>query len=111
MKIAAAVILLAATSAFAQQRPDPAQQARPVEKPKPSAAKPADAAPPPKETPQPEAPAPTGSAALAAASTAERITSVASAGCVMSDRWPASTLVTFAPARFVNISCSASGIT
>jgi len=58
MKIAAAVILLAATSVFAQQRPDPAQQARPVEKPKPSAAKPADAAPPPKETPQPEAPAP-----------------------------------------------------
>ena len=58
MKRAAAVILLAATTAFAQQNPDPAQKARPAEKPKPAAAKPSDAAPPPKETPKPDAPAP-----------------------------------------------------
>jgi endothelin-converting enzyme/putative endopeptidase len=55
MKIAAAVLLLAVTSIFAQQNPDPAH---PAEKPKPAVAKPSDAAPPPKETPQPEAPAP-----------------------------------------------------
>src|SRR3954452_12282153 len=58
MKRAAAVILLAATTAFAQQNPDPAQKARPAEKPKPAAAKPSEAAPPPKETPKADAPAP-----------------------------------------------------
>jgi putative endopeptidase len=59
MKRAAAVIAFAAAAtAFAQQNPDPAQKARPVEKPKPAAAKPSDAAPPPKETPKADAPAP-----------------------------------------------------
>jgi putative endopeptidase len=58
MKRAAALILLAATTAFAQQNPDPAQKARPAETPKPAAAKPSDAAPPPKETPKADAPAP-----------------------------------------------------
>jgi len=59
MKRAAAVIAFAvAATAFAQQNPDPAQKARPVEKPKPAAAKPSDAAPPPKETPKADAPAP-----------------------------------------------------
>src|SRR5438874_5502574 len=56
----AAILLVAivATSAFAQQNPDPAQKARPVEKPKPAVAKPSDVAPPPKETPKADAPAP-----------------------------------------------------
>src|SRR3954453_943803 len=58
MKRAAAVLVLAATTAFAQQNPDPAQKARPVEKPKPAAAKPSDVAPPPIQTPVPDAPAP-----------------------------------------------------
>src|SRR5947209_7894124 len=58
MKRFAAVILLAATTAFAQQNPDPAQKARPAEKPKPAAEKPSDVGPPPKETPKPDAPAP-----------------------------------------------------
>ena len=54
----AAIIVFVATTAFAQQNPDPAQKARPVEKPKPAAAKPSDTAPPPKEAPKPDAPAP-----------------------------------------------------
>jgi len=58
MKRAAVFIVLAATTVFAQQNPDPAQKARPVEKPKPGVAKPSDAAPPPKEQPKPDAPAP-----------------------------------------------------
>ena len=59
MKKAAAVIVFAvAATAFAQQNPDPAQKARPAEKPKPAAAKPSDAAPPPIQTPKPDAPAP-----------------------------------------------------
>jgi endothelin-converting enzyme/putative endopeptidase len=52
------VVLTGAASAFAQQNPDPAQKARPAEKPKPAAAKPSDAAPPPIQTPVPDAPAP-----------------------------------------------------
>src|SRR5205823_9608248 len=58
MKRAAAIIVLAATTAFAQQNPDPAQKARPVEKPKPAVAKPSDVAPPPVQTPAPDASAP-----------------------------------------------------
>jgi len=58
MKYAAALIALVATTAFAQQNPDPAQKARPAEMPKPAAAKPSDAAPPPIQTPVPDAPAP-----------------------------------------------------
>src|SRR3954447_14106075 len=53
-----AILLLVAATAFAQQNPDPAQRARPAEKPKPAAAKPSEVAPPPKETPKPDAPAP-----------------------------------------------------
>jgi endothelin-converting enzyme/putative endopeptidase len=58
MKIAAAALLFAATTLFAQQNPDPAKNARPAETPKPAVPKPSDVAPPPKETPQPAAPAP-----------------------------------------------------
>jgi endothelin-converting enzyme/putative endopeptidase len=53
-----AILLLVTASAFAQQNPDPAQKARPAEKPKPAAAKPSDAAPPPIQTPVPDAPTP-----------------------------------------------------
>src|SRR5262249_42564901 len=45
------------------------------------------------------------------ASTAARITFVTSPGCVMSDRWPALSLVMCAPARLDISSCSAGGIT
>src|SRR5262249_61078620 len=45
------------------------------------------------------------------ASTAARITFVTSPGFVISDRWPALTLVMCAPARLDISSCSASGIT
>ena len=58
MKTTAILVILVAASAFAQQNPDPAQKARPAEKPKPAAAKPSDAAPPPIQTPAPDAPAP-----------------------------------------------------
>jgi endothelin-converting enzyme/putative endopeptidase len=52
------VVAVAAARAYAQQNPDPAQNARPVEKPKPAVAKPSDVAPPPVATPAPAAPAP-----------------------------------------------------
>src|SRR5438270_2575867 len=59
MKRAAAVIVFAAAaSAFAQQNPDPAQKARPAEKPKPAAEKPSEVTPPPVQTPKADAPAP-----------------------------------------------------
>jgi putative endopeptidase len=53
-----AILLLVTASAFAQQNPDPAQKARPAEKPKPAAARPSDVAPPPIQTAVPDAPAP-----------------------------------------------------
>jgi putative endopeptidase len=48
----AVVLALAASSVLAQSNPDPAQQARPTEQPKPAVTKP-EPAPPPKATPQP----------------------------------------------------------
>jgi endothelin-converting enzyme/putative endopeptidase len=61
-----AVLLLSlATIAFAQQNPNPAQQATPAQEQKPAVAKP-EAAPPPKVTPRPDAAAPAADRPLAA---------------------------------------------
>ena len=58
MKSAFAVLLLAATTVFAQSNPDPVKNARPTETPKPASAKPSESAPPLKASPQTTAPAP-----------------------------------------------------
>jgi endothelin-converting enzyme/putative endopeptidase len=58
MKLAFAVLLLCLTS-FAQQNPNPAQQARPDQQPKPAPAQPQPSTPPPMATPQPSAAAAT----------------------------------------------------
>jgi endothelin-converting enzyme/putative endopeptidase len=49
----AAVVVLVTTTVFAQQNPDPAKQASPVQETKPAVAKP-EAGPPPKETSRPD---------------------------------------------------------
>jgi putative endopeptidase len=50
-RVLVVVVLLSSLTCFAQQSPNPAQQAKPDQKPKPAAGKP-ETAPPPKATPQ-----------------------------------------------------------